>query len=55
MYKNIDECLYWVDDNGVKVVNVNSDFSFITMRRVAIVFFELGGVKNFMQKLQDIS
>ena len=30
--------------------NVNSDFSTVTMRRVAIIFFELGVVKNFMQK-----
>ena len=30
--------------------NVNSDFSIATMRRVAIIFFELGVVKNFMQK-----
>ena len=30
--------------------NVNSDFSTVTMRRVAIIFFELGIVKNFMQK-----
>ena len=29
--------------------NVNSDFSIVTMRRVAIIFFELGVVKNFMQ------
>ena len=29
--------------------NVNSDFSIVTMRRVAIVFFELGVVKNFME------
>ena len=31
--------------------NVNSDFSILTMRRVAIIFFELGVVKNFMQKI----
>ena len=30
--------------------NVNSDFSISTMRRVAIIFFESGVVKNFMQK-----
>ena len=30
--------------------NVNSDFSIVTMRRVAIIFFELEVVKNFMQK-----
>ena len=30
--------------------NVNSDFSIVTMRRVAIIFFELGVVKNSMQK-----
>ena len=29
--------------------NVNSDISIVTMRRVAIIFFELGVVKNFMQ------
>ena len=29
--------------------NVNSDFSIVTMRRVAIIFFELGVVKHFMQ------
>ena len=30
--------------------NVISDFSVVTMRRVAIMFFELGVVKKFMQK-----
>ena len=30
-------------------MNVNSDFSIVTMRRVAITFFELGVVKKFMQ------
>ena len=30
--------------------NVNSDLSILTMRRVAITFFELGVVKNFMPK-----
>ena len=30
--------------------NVNSDFSIVTMRRVAIIFLELGVVKKFMQK-----
>ena len=30
--------------------NVNSDFSIVIMRRVAIIFFELGVVKNSMQK-----
>ena len=30
--------------------NVNVDFSIVTVRRVAIIFFELGIVKNFMQK-----
>ena len=30
--------------------SVNSDFSIVTMRRIAIVFFELGVVKNLMQK-----
>ena len=29
--------------------NINSDFSIVTMRRVAIIFFELGVLKNFMQ------
>ena len=29
--------------------NVNSDFSFVTMGRVTIMFFELEVVKNFMQ------
>ena len=29
----------------------NSDFSVVTMRRVAINCFELGIVKNFMQKI----
>ena len=33
-----------------KTRNANSDFSIVTMRRVAIMFFELGVVKNFMQK-----
>ena len=28
----------------------NSDFSIVTMRRVAIIFFELGVVKNSTQK-----
>ena len=31
--------------------NVNSDFSTVTMRRVTIMFFELGVVKNFMQNI----
>ena len=37
--------------------NVNLDFSIVTMRRVAIIFFELEVLKNFMQKfyLQDTS
>ena len=30
--------------------NVNSDFFIATMRRVAIIFVELGVVKKFMQK-----
>ena len=30
--------------------NANSDFSIVTMRRVAIIFFELGVVKNSTQK-----
>ena len=30
--------------------NVNSDVSVVTMRRVAVKYFELGVVKNFMQK-----
>ena len=30
--------------------NVNSGFSVVTMRRVAIIFFEWGVVKGFMQK-----
>ena len=30
--------------------NANSDFSIVTMRRVAIIFFELGVVKNSMPK-----
>ena len=29
--------------------NVSSEFSIATMRRVAIIFFELGVVNNFMQ------
>ena len=29
--------------------NVNSDFSVVTMCRAAIIIFELGVVKNFMQ------
>ena len=29
--------------------NVNSDISIVTMRKVAIVFFELGVIKTFMQ------
>ena len=37
-------------DHGNIRGNVNSDFSIVTMRRVAIIFFELGVVKNFMQK-----
>ena len=28
--------------------NVNSDFTIVAMRRVAIIFFELGVVKNLM-------
>ena len=30
--------------------NVNSDISIVTMRRIAVIFFELGVAKNFMQK-----
>ena len=30
--------------------NINSDISVATIRRVTIIFFELGVVKNFMQK-----
>ena len=30
--------------------NINSDISIVTIRRVTIIFFELGVVKNFMQK-----
>ena len=30
--------------------NVNSDISIVTMRRVAIIFFGLEFVKNFIQK-----
>ena len=30
--------------------NVNSDFSIVTIRRVAIISFELGVVQNSMQK-----
>ena len=33
--------------------NVNSDISIVTMRKVAIIFFELGVIKNFMQKFQS--
>ena len=33
-----------------KTRNANSNFSIVTMRRVAIMFFKLGVVKNFMQK-----
>ena len=30
--------------------DVNSDFSIVTMRRVAIIFFKLGVIKSFVQK-----
>ena len=30
--------------------DVNSDFSFVTMRRVAIIFVKLGVIKSFVQK-----
>ena len=30
--------------------NASSNFSIVTKRRVSIIFFELGVVKNFMQK-----
>ena len=30
--------------------NINSGFSIVTMRRVAIIFFELEVVKKFMQR-----
>ena len=30
--------------------NVNSDISIATMHRVLVIFFELGVVKDFMQK-----
>ena len=33
--------------------NVNSDISIVTMRKVAIVFFELGVIKTFMQNFQS--
>ena len=29
--------------------NVSSDFSIVTMREVAIIFYELGVVKQFVQ------
>ena len=37
--------------------NVNSDISIVIVRRVAIIFFELGVVKKLMQKFlsQDTS
>lgn len=31
--------------------NVSSDFSIVTRRRVAIIFFELRFVRNFIQNL----
>ena len=31
-------------------MNANSNFSVVTKRWVSIIFFELGVVKNFMQK-----
>ena len=40
-------CIPW--KNNIRR-NVNSDFSVVTMRRVAIMFFELEVVKNFVQK-----
>ena len=49
VYK-VYECMSAIDiKHGNIRRNVNSDFSIITMRRVAIIFFELGVVKNFMQ------
>ena len=41
-----------VQEYGINNItrNVNSSFSIVTMRRVAIRFFELGVVKHFMQK-----
>ena len=36
--------------NNVIRRNINLNFSIVTMRRVAIIFLELGFVKNFMQK-----
>ena len=29
--------------------DINSDISVVTVRRAAVIFFELGVVKNFMQ------
>ena len=41
-------CL-WVWKDNVKR-NVNSDCSIVTMQIIRIIFFELGVVKDFMQK-----
>ena len=37
-------------DRGNIRKNDNSDLSIVTMRRVAIICFELGVITNFMQK-----
>ena len=38
---------YNIRKNNIRK-NVNSDFTIVTMRRVAIIFFELAVVKNLM-------
>ena len=35
----------------MEIIHVNSGFSIVTMRRVAITFFELGVVKKFHVKI----
>ena len=47
--QNNSECGHF-SRSDKKRKNVNSGFPIITMRKVAIIYLELGFVKNFMQK-----
>ena len=42
----LDQQLFYSFLSNIR--NVHSDFSIVTVRRVAIIFFELGILKNFM-------
>ena len=47
--QNNSECGHFSRIDKIRK-NVNSGFPIITMRKVAIIYLELGFVKNFMQK-----